>query len=124
MAVQANIPSKIQHPETINMSLVVRRRMYPMNGRLEEVARQSLQRIANIDRDRFVLRLDPFPLALRIQDLQRSNRLTEQKRNAPEISVARRVELADLSIELWRTSGVVHVPKMIFAFHIVDVVFD
>jgi hypothetical protein len=35
-----------------------------------------------------------------------------------------RVQLADLCIELWRTSGVVHVPEMIFAFHVIDVILD
>lgn len=46
------------------MRLIIGRRMDTVNRRLEEVASQSLQRIADIDRDGFVLRLDPLPLLL------------------------------------------------------------
>jgi len=59
-----------------------------VDGRPEEVASQSLQRIADVDRDGIVLRLDPLPLLLRVQDLQSSNRLTEQKCDTSKIGVA------------------------------------
>jgi hypothetical protein len=35
-----------------------------------------------------------------------------------------RIELADLCVELWRTSSIVHVPEMVFAFHVVNVILD
>jgi len=41
-----------------------------MDRRLEEVTSQSLQRVADVDRDGLVLRLDPLPLLLRVQNLQ------------------------------------------------------
>ena len=69
------------------MSLIVRRGVDTMNRRLEEVASQSLQRVADVDRDGLVLRLDPLPLLLRVQDLQSGNRLAEEKFDASEISV-------------------------------------
>ena len=37
-----NVPSKEQHAKTVNVSLVIRRRVNTVNGRLEEVASQSL----------------------------------------------------------------------------------
>jgi hypothetical protein len=35
-----------------------------------------------------------------------------------------RIELADLCVELWRTSSIVHIPEMVFAFHVVNVILD
>lgn len=63
--------------------------MNAVDGRLEEVASESLQRIADVDRDRFVLRLNPFPLLLGVQDLQSGNRLAEKKCDTSEIGVPR-----------------------------------
>ena len=51
------------------MSLIVRWGVDAMDRRLEEVASQSLQRVADVDRDGLVLRLDPLPLLLGVQDL-------------------------------------------------------
>ena len=82
-----NIPGKEQHAKTVNVSLVIRRCVNTVNGRLEEVASQSLQGIADVDRDGLVLRLDPLPLLLRVQDLQSGNRLTEEKCDTSKISV-------------------------------------
>ena len=38
----ANIPSEEKHAETINVSLVIRRRVNTVDGRLEEVASKGL----------------------------------------------------------------------------------
>lgn len=119
-----DIPREEKHPKTINMSLIVRRRVNAMNRRLEEVARQSLQRVADVDRDGLVLRLDPLPLLLRVQDLQSSDGLAEEKRDAAQVGVAWRVELADLLVDFWGAGGVVHVAEVVFAFDVVLVVFD
>ena len=106
------------------MSLIVRRGVDTMNRRLEEVASQSLQRVADVDRDGLVLRLDPLPLLLGVQDLQSSDRLAEEKRDAAQISVAWRVELADLLMNLRRARRIMHVAKMVFTLDVVLVLFD
>jgi hypothetical protein len=106
------------------MSLVVRWRVNAVDRRLEEVARQSLQRVADVYRDGFVLRLDPLPLLLRVQDLQSSDWLTEQERDAAQVGVAWRVELADLLVDFRGAGGVVHVAEVVFAFDVVLVVLD
>jgi hypothetical protein len=95
-----------------------------MNRRLEEVASQSLQSVANIDRDSLVLRLDPLPLLLRVQNLQSSDGLAEEKRNATQVSVAWRVQLADLLVDFWRARRIVHVAEVVFAFDVVLMLFD
>jgi len=95
-----------------------------VNRRLEEVASQSLQRIADVDCDGLVLRLDPLPLLLRVQDLQGGNRLAEQKCDTSKIGMAWRVKLANLCVEFRRTSSVVHVSEMILSLDVVLVVFD
>ena len=87
-------------------------------------ASQSLQRVADVDRDGLVLRLDPLPLLLRVQDLQSSDRLAEEKRDAAQVSVAWRVELADLLMNLRRARRIVHVAKMVFTLDVVLVLFD
>jgi hypothetical protein len=84
-----NIPSEEKYAQTVNVSLVIRRRVNAVDGRLEEVASEGLERIANIDCDGLVLWLYPLPLLLRIQDLQSSNRLAEEKCDTSEISVTR-----------------------------------
>ena len=119
-----NIPSEEKHAKTVNVSLVVRRCVDAVDGRLEEVSSQSLQRIADVDSDGLVLRLDPLPLLLRVQDLQSGNGLAEEKCDASKISVTWRVKLADLRVELRRASSVVHVSEMIFSLDVVLVVFD
>ena len=106
------------------MSLIVRRGVDTMNRRLEEVASQSLQRVADVDRDGLVLRLDPLPLLLRIQNLQSSNGLAEEKRDTAQVGVTRRVELANLLVNLRRARCVVHVAKMVFTLDVVLVLFD
>ena len=82
-----NIPGEEEHAKTVNVSLVIGRRVDAVNGRFEEVPSQSLQRVADVDRDCLVLRLDPLPLLLRVQDLQSGNRLAEEKCDTSEISV-------------------------------------
>ena len=106
------------------MSLIVRRGVDTMNRRLEEVASQSLQRVADVDRDGLVLRLDPLPLLLRIQNLQSSNGLAEEMRDTAQVGVTRRVELANLLVNLRRARRIVHVAKMIFTLDVVFVLFD
>ena len=106
------------------MSLIVRWGVDAMNRRLEEVASQSLQRVADVDRDGLVLRLDPLPLLLRIQNLQSSNGLAEEKRDTAQVGVTRRVELANLLVNLRRARCVVHVAKMVFTLDVVLVLFD
>jgi hypothetical protein len=63
-ACKADIPGEEEHTETIDMRLIIRRRVYAMDRRLEEVSSEGLQRIADVDRDGLVLRLDPLPLLL------------------------------------------------------------
>jgi hypothetical protein len=106
------------------MSLIIRRGMDAMNRGLKEVASQSLQSVANVDRDSLVLRLDPLPLLLRIQNLQSSNWLAEEKRDTAQVSVAWRVELADLLVNLRRARRIVHVAKMVFTLDVVLMLFD
>ena len=68
------------------MSLIVRRGVDTMNRRLEEVASQSLQRVADVDRDGLVLRLDPLPLVVDwVPDLERGDGLTEEEGETPEV---------------------------------------
>ena len=95
-----------------------------MNRRLEEVASQSLQRVADVDRDGLVLRLDPLPLLFRVQNLQSSNWLAEEKRDTAQVSVAWRVELANLLVNFRGARSVVHVAKMVFTLDVVLVLFD
>jgi hypothetical protein len=106
------------------MRLIVRRRVNTMNRRLEEVTSQSLQRVADVDRDGLVLRLDPLPLLLRVQNLQSSDGLAEEERDAAQVSVAWRIELADLLVDFRGAGCVVHVAEMVFAFNVVLVVSD
>lgn len=106
------------------MSLVVWRRVNAVDRRLEEVGCQSLQSVADVDRDGLVLWLDPLPLLFGIQDLQGSDRLAEEKRDATQVSVAWRVELTDLLVNFWRSGCIVHVAKVVLALDIVFVVFD
>lgn len=62
-------PGKIQHSQPINPRLVLRRRMHPMNTRLDQPTRQCSKGVARVYRDRPILRSYPLPLALRIEDL-------------------------------------------------------
>lgn len=89
MHAEAYVPGEIEHTKTVNVCLVIRRRVNAVNGRLEEVGSQSLQSITNVDGDGLVLWLDPLPLLLRVQDLKRSDRLTEQEGNTAQIGVSR-----------------------------------
>jgi hypothetical protein len=50
--------------------------------------------------------------------------LAEEKRDAAQVGVAWRVELADLFVDLRGAGGVVHVAEVVFAFDVVLVVFD
>ena len=106
------------------MGLIVRRGVYAVDRRLEEVARQSLQSVADVDRDGLVLRLDPLPLSLRVQNLQSSDGLAEEKRDASQVGVAWRVELTDLLVDFWGAGCVVHVAEVVFACDVVLVVSD
>jgi hypothetical protein len=106
------------------MGLIIRRGVDAMNRRLEEVASQSLQRVADVDRDGLVLRLDPLPLLLRVQNLQSSNWLAEEKRDTAQVSVAWRVEFADLLVNLRGARRIVHVAKMVFTLDVVLMLFD
>jgi hypothetical protein len=73
----ANVPGKEQYAKTVDVSLVVRRRVDAVDRRLEEVASKSLQCVADVDCYCLVLGLNPLPLLLRVQDLQSSDRLAE-----------------------------------------------
>jgi len=57
-------PSKVQHSQPINMSLVGRRGMHPMDTRFDQATRKRRQRITGVDSDGSILRLHPFPLSL------------------------------------------------------------
>jgi hypothetical protein len=106
------------------MRLIVRWRVHTMNRRLEEITSQSLQSVADVDRDGLVLRLDPLPLLLRIQDLQSGDGLAEEKCDAAQVGMARRVQLAYLLVDFRRAGCVVHVAEVVFAFDVVLVVPD
>lgn len=70
-------PRKVQHPQTVNVRLVRRRRVHAVYARLDQPARQRRQGVARVDRDRPVLRLHPPPPTRRVLDLQRGDRLSE-----------------------------------------------
>jgi hypothetical protein len=106
------------------MRLIIRWRVHTMNRRLEEITSQSLQSVADVDRDGLVLRLDPLPLLLRIQDLQSGDGLAEEKCDAAQVGMAGRVELANLIVDVRGAGCVVHVAEVVFAFDVVLVVFD
>lgn len=118
------VPREEKHTKPVNMSLIIRRRVNTMDRRLEEVTSQSLQSVADVDRDGLVLRLDPLPLLLRVQDLQSSDGLAEEKRDTAQVGVAWRVELADLLVDFGGARCVVHIAEVVFAFDVVLVVFD
>lgn len=98
--------------------------MYAVHTRLEIVTSERLKGVANVDSDGLVLRLDPLPPLLRVQDLQSSNWLPEEQCDTAEVSVSWRVQLADFTIQLRRAGGVVHVAEMILALDIVLVLLD
>lgn len=52
---------------------------------------QSSQSIAGVDSDGGILRLDPLPLAFRVQDLECGDRLAEEESNTAQVGVARAV---------------------------------
>lgn len=106
------------------MGLIIGRRVYAMHTRLEIVTSERLKSVADVDGDSLILRLDPLPLLLRVQDLQSSDWLPEKQRDTSEISVSWRVELADLTVQLRRAGGVVHIAEMILALDIVLVLLD
>lgn len=96
--------------------------MDAMDAGFDQPASERRQGVARVDGDGGVLRPDPFPLALRVENLERGNRLTEEERDRAEVSVARRVQIADLLIVLGAARSIVHVPQVVLAFHIVLVV--
>lgn len=53
--------------------------MDTVNARLDVTARKRRQGVTSVDGDGTVLRLHPFPVALRIQDLQGCDGLAEEQ---------------------------------------------
>ena len=95
-----------------------------MNRRLEIPARHGGESIADINRDRFILRPHPLPLIPRVQNLKSRDRLPEQERHTPQIRMAGGVQLADLSILLGTAGGVVHIAQVVFTLDVVLVASD
>lgn len=112
-------PGKVQHTQSVNVCLVRWRRMHPMNTRLDKPTRQSRQSITSINSDSPILRLDPFPLVLRVEDLQGGNRLTEQEGQRAKVCVSGDVQGAKLLVLLLASGGVVHVAEVVFALDVV-----
>jgi hypothetical protein len=70
-------PCKIQHAQPIDPRLVHRRRMHTMHTRFNQSACERRQCITRVNCNRPILRPNPLPLPLGIQDLECSNRLSE-----------------------------------------------
>lgn len=118
------LPGKVQNSETIDVGLVCGRRMHSVDATLDVSSSQRSQSVTSVDGNSGVLRLDPSPLSLGTENLQSSDRLTEEQSDAAEIGVAGTVEFADFLILFVGTSGVVHVPEMVFAAVVVAVIDD
>lgn len=73
-------PHEIQQSQPVNMRLVRRRRNDPVDRTLEIPIRPELERIGNIHRNAAGQGLDILPLPLGRFDLQRCDRLAEEKR--------------------------------------------
>lgn len=106
------------------MRLVLRGRVHAVHAALEVPARERAQGVADVHRDGGVLRLDPLPLVLRVQDLQGRDGLAEEQREGPEVGVARHVHAAHLLVLLRAPRRVVHVAQVVLAFLVVEVVLD
>lgn len=74
-------PGEIQHSQPIHMCLVLWWCADTMHTTLHIPRRQRSQCITGINRNRRILRLNPLPLSLIVQDLQCRNRLSEQQRH-------------------------------------------
>lgn len=116
------LPCKIQDTESVNVRLVRGRSMHAMHARLDVPARQRRQRVARVDGDGRVLRLDPLPLAFRVENLQRTHRLSEQQRYAAQVRMAGAVQLAHFLVVLGAARCVVHVPQVVLALVVVEMV--
>lgn len=74
----ADVPSEVQNSQTIEMSLIVWRSMHTVNTRLYEPTCKRSKSVTGINRNSAILRTNPFPLTLRVEDLKRSNGLSEE----------------------------------------------
>lgn len=83
-----SLPSKVQHSETINVCLISRWSMHSVYTALDVSTSQSSQGIAGVDSDCGILRLDPLPLAFRVQDLECGDRLAEEESYTAQVCVA------------------------------------
>ena len=95
-----------------------------MDAGFNVAARQCCQRIAGVDGDGSILRLDPFPVALGVEDLECGYRLAEEQSHATKIGVAGTVKLSHFLVLFRSTRGVVHITEMILAAVIVKVILD
>ena len=94
----------------------------PVDGALDVSPGEEGERVARVDGERAVLGLDPLPLVRGVvPDLERGDRLAEEQRPGPEVRVALAPEAADLEVLLGRVLGVLHVPEVVLAFHLVPV---
>lgn len=98
--------------------------MHAVNARLNQATREVRQRITGVDCDGPILRTYPLPLPFGVDYLQRSNGLSEKQCHRTQVSVAGRIEVADLLVLFGVARFVVHVPQMILAFDVVLVVAD
>lgn len=98
--------------------------MHTMDTRLDETTRQSSQGITGVNRDGPVLRTHPLPLALGVEDLQRGNRLAEEKSEGSQVCMAGAIQIAYVFVDFLAARCVVHVAKVVFAFDIVLMVTD
>lgn len=115
---------EVQDAQAVDVRLVRGRRVHAVHAGLDQPARQRSQRVARVDRDGAVLRLDPLPLARRVLDLQRRYRLSEQQRHRAKVRVPRPVQVADQLVLLGAPRRVVHVAQMVLPLYIVQMVPD
>lgn len=106
------------------MCLVGRRRVDAVDARLDVAARERREGVARVDRDGAVLRLDPFPAALGVENLQGRDGLPEQQRQRAQVRVPGNVELGQALVLLGAARRVVHVAQVVLALDVVLVVPD
>ena len=95
------------------MLLVLRRHRHAVDRAPDVAARQEVERVARVDRDRRVLRLHPLPLVReRVLDLQRGDGLAEEEREGAEVGVPEGPGL-DLRVLLRGALAVLHVAEVV-----------
>lgn len=95
-----------------------------MDARLDQAAGESGKGVAGINSNGAVHRLHPLPLSLGVEDLEGGDGLAEEEGEGAEVSVPGDVQVGDLLVVLEIACCVVHVPQVVFALDVVQVVLD